>query len=51
MLYSGGGLDALLGVYYLEANARTIFDVRLPNTVTALTFGDVETEPRPSLPT
>jgi iron complex outermembrane receptor protein len=44
MLYSGGGLDALLGVYYLEANARTIFDVRLPNTVTALTFGDVETE-------
>jgi iron complex outermembrane receptor protein len=34
----------LLGGYYLNANARTIFDVRLPNTVTALTFGDVDTE-------
>jgi iron complex outermembrane recepter protein len=44
LLYSGGGFDALLGFYYLSANARTIFDVRLPNTVTALTFGDVDTE-------
>ena len=44
LLYSGGGLDALLGFYYLNANAQTIFDVRLPNTVTALTFGDVGTK-------
>jgi len=44
LLYDGGPVNALLGAYYLDANARTIFDVRLPNTVTALTFGDVDTE-------
>jgi iron complex outermembrane recepter protein len=43
-LYDGGPINLLLGAYYLDANARTIFDVRLPNTVTALTFGDVDTE-------
>jgi len=44
ILYNRGPINALLGGYYLNANARTIFDVRLPNTVTALTFGDVDTE-------
>ncbi|HYG30406.1 MAG TPA: TonB-dependent receptor [Allosphingosinicella sp.] len=44
VLYDNGPVNALLGAYYLDANARTIFDVRLPNTVTALTFGDVDTE-------
>lgn len=39
-----GNFNALLGFYYLNANARTVFDVRLPGTVTALTFGDVDTE-------
>ena len=39
-----GSVNALLGFYYLNANARTIFDVRLPGAVTALTFGDVDTE-------
>ena len=44
ILYNRGPINALLGGYYLNANAVTIFDVRLPNTVTALTFGDVDTE-------
>lgn len=44
LLYDSGPLNLLLGAYYLDANAVTIFDVRLPNTVTALTFGDVDTE-------
>jgi iron complex outermembrane receptor protein len=44
ILYNRGPINALLGGYFLNANARTIFDVRLPNTVTALTFGDVDTE-------
>jgi iron complex outermembrane recepter protein len=44
ILYNSGPVNALLGGYFLHANARTIFDVRLPNTVTALTFGDVDTE-------
>jgi iron complex outermembrane recepter protein len=44
VLYSNGPLNGLLGAYLLEANAVTIFDVRLPNGVTALTFGDVDTE-------
>jgi iron complex outermembrane recepter protein len=43
-LVNVGGFNGLLGFYYLDANAVTIFDVRLPNTVTALTFGDVDTE-------
>ena len=44
LLYNAGPVNLLLGGYFLDANARTIFDVRLPNTVTALTFGDVDTE-------
>ena len=44
VLYDSGPLNGLLGVYYLDANAETIFDVRLPGGVTALTFGDVDTE-------
>ncbi len=44
VLYSNGPLNALLGFYYLDANSRTVFDVRLPGGVTALTFGDVDTE-------
>jgi iron complex outermembrane receptor protein len=44
LLYNNGPVNVLLGGYFLDANARTIFDVRLPNTVTALTFGDVDTE-------
>jgi iron complex outermembrane receptor protein len=44
ILYNNGPLNALLGFYYLDANARTVFDVRLPGGVAALTFGDVDTE-------
>ncbi|HEY0012277.1 MAG TPA: TonB-dependent receptor [Allosphingosinicella sp.] len=44
ILYNRGPINALLGAYYLNANSRTIFDVRTPNTITALTFGDVDTE-------
>jgi iron complex outermembrane receptor protein len=44
ILYDRGPVHALLGAYYLSANAVTIFDVRLPGGVTALTFGDVDTE-------
>jgi iron complex outermembrane receptor protein len=44
ILYDSGPVHALLGGYFLDANARTVFDVRLPGTVTALTFGDVDTE-------
>jgi len=44
LLYNRGGFNGLIGAYYLDAKARTIFDVRLPGTVTALTFGDVDTE-------
>lgn len=44
VLYSSGPFNGLLGAYYLEANAETFFDVRLPGGVTALTFGDVETQ-------
>jgi len=48
-LYNRGPLNILLGAYYLDANAETIFDVRLPGGIfpsplTALTFGDVDTE-------
>ncbi|UVO50575.1 TonB-dependent receptor [Sphingomonas sp. SUN019] len=39
-----GGFNGLLGGYYLDATARTVFDVRLPGGVTALTFGDVGTK-------
>jgi len=44
LLYSRGRVSGLVGGYYLDASATTIFDVRLPNTVTALTFGEVDTE-------
>ncbi|NLS27745.1 Pesticin receptor [Sphingomonas sp. S2M10] len=44
LLINTGGLSGLLGIYYLDAKARTVFDVRLPGGVTALTFGDVNTD-------
>jgi iron complex outermembrane receptor protein len=43
-LIDTGGFHGLIGAYYLDAGSRTIFDVRLPGTVTALTFGDVRTD-------
>ena len=39
-----GPVNLLFGAYYLDATAQTIFDVRLPNGITALTFGNVDTE-------
>lgn len=44
LLVHTGGLDALLGGYYLDADARTVFDVRLPASLTALTYGKVGTK-------
>ena len=44
LLISSGNLNGLIGGYFLDAKARTVFDVRLPGGVTALTFGDVGTE-------
>jgi iron complex outermembrane receptor protein len=43
LLFDVGRFNGLIGGYYLDASARTTFDVRLPGTVTALTFGDVDT--------
>ena len=43
-LVDSGPFNGLVGLYYLDASARTVFDVRLPGTVTALTFGDVNTD-------
>ncbi len=43
-LVDTGRFNGLIGLYYLDASARTVFDVRLPGGVTALTFGDVETD-------
>jgi iron complex outermembrane recepter protein len=43
-LINTGGFNGLIGAYYLNAKSRTVFDVRLPNTVTALTFGNVSTD-------
>ena len=43
VLVNQGGFNGLVGFYYLDAAAETIFDVRLPNKVTALTFGNVDT--------
>ena len=43
-LYQNGAFSGLIGGYFLDASAKTAFDVRLPATVTALTFGDVDTE-------
>ena len=39
-----GRFNGLVGVYHLNANASTVFDVRLPGGITALTFGDVDTK-------
>ena len=44
LLVESGGFNGLIGGYYLDAEARTVFDVRLPGTVTALTFGNVRTD-------
>ncbi|QNA85958.1 TonB-dependent receptor [Sphingomonas sp. So64.6b] len=44
LLIDTGPFNALVGLYYLDAEARTVFDVRLPGTVTALTFGNVRTD-------
>ena len=51
-LYSSDRLNGILGFYYLDANASTVFDVALFNTgaviglpgLNAQTFGDVGTE-------
>jgi iron complex outermembrane recepter protein len=43
-LIASGHFNGLIGAYYLNAKSRTVFDVRLPNTVTALTFGNVKTD-------
>ncbi len=43
-LIDAGRFNGLIGAYYLNAKSRTVFDVRLPNTVTALTFGNVATD-------
>ena len=50
--YGGDRLNGVAGVYYLDANASTVFDVLLANTgdliglpgLNAQTFGDVGTE-------
>ncbi len=52
VLYAGDRLNGLVGVYYLEANASTVFDVLLGTTgdliglpgLNAQTFGEVETD-------
>jgi iron complex outermembrane recepter protein len=44
LLIDKGRFNGLLGFYYLSAKSRTVFDVRLPGTVTALTFGQVNTD-------
>lgn len=44
VLFNRGGFHGLVGGYYLDASAQTIFDVRLPGNLAALTFGDVATE-------
>lgn len=52
ILYSGDRLNGVLGAYYLDANASTVFDVALFTTgdliglpgLNAQTFGDVNTE-------
>lgn len=52
MLYEGDRLSGVLGFYYLDANASTVFDVLLATTgdllglpgLNAQTFGDVATE-------
>ena len=51
LLIDSGGFNGLVGLYYLDAKARTVFDVRLPGipalaiqSLTALTFGNVYTD-------
>ncbi|MEG3087605.1 TonB-dependent receptor [Sphingomonas sp. PB4P5] len=44
LLVDTGPFNLLAGLYYLDAEATTVFDVRLPGTVTALTYGDVRTD-------
>jgi iron complex outermembrane receptor protein len=51
ILYEGGRLQGLAGLYYLDANANNVFDVVLATTspiilpgLTASTFGDVDTK-------
>ena len=52
VLYSGDRLNGILGAYYLDANASTVFDVLLATTgaliavpgLNAQTFGEVGTE-------
>ncbi|MEO0817862.1 MAG: TonB-dependent receptor [Pseudomonadota bacterium] len=47
ILYTGDRLNGLVGIYYLDANASTVFDVLLDNVLAGLnaqTFGDVSTE-------
>ncbi len=44
LLVDAGPFNGLIGAYYLHAQSRTVFDVRLPGTVTALTFGNVDTD-------
>ena len=44
MLVDRGPINLLLGAYYLDASSTTIFDVRLPGGVAALTSGFVDTE-------
>ncbi|WP_374943700.1 TonB-dependent receptor [Sphingomonas sp.] len=50
-LVDTGKFNGLVGLYYLDASARTVFDVRLPGipaaairSLTALTFGNVYTD-------
>jgi len=47
VLYSGERLNGVMGYYYLDANAYTVFDVALDTTLaglTAQTYGDVDTK-------
>ncbi|WP_203291390.1 TonB-dependent receptor [Maricaulis parjimensis] len=52
LLYTGDRLSGVMGYFYLDANASTVFDVLLENTGTliglpglnAQTFGDVDTK-------
>jgi iron complex outermembrane receptor protein len=43
VLIDSGGFHGLVGLYYLDADADTVFDVRLPGGVTAQTLGSVDT--------
>jgi iron complex outermembrane receptor protein len=51
LVFQGGPLQGVMGVYYLDANASNVFDVILGTTspvalpgLTASTFGNVDTE-------